>query len=158
MPYIIDGHNLIPHVPGIDLRDIDDELRLVEVLQSFARRVGKDIEVYFDGASSSGSQPSVRGRVRAIFVARGRSADQAIAQRLRRLGGEAKNWQVVSSDHEVQRSAAEAGAGWIDSPSFARDLEVSANVLPADGADPEITPDEVQEWLDRFKKKDRPDS
>ena len=28
MPYIIDGHNLIPNVPGLDLNKIDDEIQL----------------------------------------------------------------------------------------------------------------------------------
>ena len=30
MPYIIDGHNLIPKIPGIDLQDLDDEQKLID--------------------------------------------------------------------------------------------------------------------------------
>ncbi|MBP1702274.1 MAG: hypothetical protein H6Q38_1381, partial [Chloroflexi bacterium] len=37
MPYIVDGHNLIPKIPGLSLRAIDDEMQLIELLQEFCR-------------------------------------------------------------------------------------------------------------------------
>jgi hypothetical protein len=37
MPYLIDGHNLIGRFPGISLEDPEDERKLLEVLEIFAR-------------------------------------------------------------------------------------------------------------------------
>ena len=37
MPYLIDGHNLIPKVRGLSLQSMDDEMELVELLQEFCR-------------------------------------------------------------------------------------------------------------------------
>jgi hypothetical protein len=45
MPYIVDGHNLIPKVPGLNLQDMEDELQLVELLQ-------EDSPVYPPGEDS----------------------------------------------------------------------------------------------------------
>ena len=50
MPFIVDGHNLIPKVPGLNLQDMEDELQLVELLQEFCRINRKQVEVYFDNA------------------------------------------------------------------------------------------------------------
>ena len=44
MPYIIDGHNLIPHV-GLRLNALDDEMALVEMLREFCRVKKKRVEV-----------------------------------------------------------------------------------------------------------------
>ena len=49
MPYIVDGHNLIPHV-GLRLNAEDDEMALVEMLREFCRVKKTRIEIYFDGA------------------------------------------------------------------------------------------------------------
>ena len=35
MSYLIDGHNLIPKIPGLTLRQMDDENELIEILQRF---------------------------------------------------------------------------------------------------------------------------
>ena len=37
MPYLIDGHNLIPKVAGLSLKAVDDEMQLIELLQEFCR-------------------------------------------------------------------------------------------------------------------------
>jgi len=37
MEWIIDGHNLIPHVRGLSLADLDDEQALIELLIQFCR-------------------------------------------------------------------------------------------------------------------------
>ena len=50
MPYLIDGHNLIPKIPGLSLEMLDDEDRLIELLQEFARVRRQRIEVFFDQA------------------------------------------------------------------------------------------------------------
>ncbi len=49
MPYLIDGHNLIPKL-GLRLDLLDDELELLVRLQEFCRLRRAQVEVYFDGA------------------------------------------------------------------------------------------------------------
>ncbi|MBK5109002.1 MAG: NYN domain-containing protein, partial [Anaerolineales bacterium] len=105
MPYIIDGHNLIPKVPGLSLEDMDDEQQLVKLLQDFCRVKQKKVEVFFDNAPAGSSGARTFGCVVARFIRQGRTADQAILEKLRRLEGDARNWTVVSSDREVRNSA-----------------------------------------------------
>src|SRR5512135_628624 len=118
MPYLIDGHNLIPK-SGIRLDSVDDEMELVNALQEFARLERRDVEVYFDGAPPGSAGSRRFGRVNAHFVRLGSTADSAIRTHLKRLGGAARNWIVVSSDHEVQGAARAAHARSLPSEKFA---------------------------------------
>jgi phosphoglycerate dehydrogenase-like enzyme len=86
MAYLIDGHNLIPHVRGLSLSDLDDEAALIELLKQFGQQRQKNIEVYFDGAPPGFARQRRFGRVTAHFVPRASSADAAIEQRLVALG------------------------------------------------------------------------
>ena len=51
MPYLIDGHNLIPKF-GLRLDSVNDEMELVSILQEFARLKRQKVEVYFDERQS----------------------------------------------------------------------------------------------------------
>jgi predicted RNA-binding protein with PIN domain len=95
MRYLIDGHNLIPKLPGLSLNAIDDELRLVELLQEYCRRSRNGVEVYFDNAPPGQAGTRRYGTVSAHFIPRGRTADDAIRLRLGRLGRSGKNWTVA---------------------------------------------------------------
>ena len=152
MPYIIDGHNLIPWVPGLSLDEIDDEIRLVELLQEFCRRERKRVEVYFDRAAPGGSRLRKFGNVTARFVRHGRTADEAISEKLRRLAGEARNYTVVSSDHSVQAAARAARARVLTSADFVgillADNTESSN--ESESANKKLSQSEVDEWLDIF--------
>ncbi len=105
MPYLIDGHNLIPKIPGLSLQAEDDEQQLITLLLEFCRLQRKQVEVYFDNAPPGGVRARNFGNVIARFVRQGSTADQAIRQRLERLGRAARNWTVVSSDLAVQTEA-----------------------------------------------------
>ena len=72
MPYIIDGHNLIPKIPGLSLQEMDDEQHLLEMLQEFCRRQRKQVEVFFDNAPPGGVRARNLGLVTARFVRQGR--------------------------------------------------------------------------------------
>ncbi|MFN2159970.1 MAG: NYN domain-containing protein [Anaerolineales bacterium] len=152
MPFIIDGHNLIPWVPGLSLDEIDDEIRLVELLQEFCRRERKRVEVYFDRAAPGGSRLRKFGNVTARFVRHGRTADEAISEKLRRLAGEARNYTVVSSDHSVQAAARAARARVLTSADFVgillADNTESSN--ESESANKKLSQSEVDEWLDIF--------
>ena len=153
MPYLIDGHNLIPKIPGMGLGAVDDETQLIEMLQEFCRRRRKKAEVYFDNAPAG--QPRARnyGLVIARFARAGVSADELIQAHLQRLGRGARNWTVVSSDHQVQASAHAVRAQSLSSEAFAREMLTSLREPPSEpeaegGA--EISPDELDDWLALF--------
>src|SRR5512138_2635860 len=97
MPYLIDGHNLIPKI-GLHLDSPDDEMELVSLLQDFARLKRQQVDVYFDGAPIGQAGTRKLGSVRAHFIKLGHTADNAIRVHLNRLAGDVKNWTVVSSD------------------------------------------------------------
>src|SRR4026207_107874 len=99
MPYLIDGHNLIPKL-GLRLDSMDDEMELIPFLQEFCRRERKQVDVYFDGAPPAQAGTRKLGAVTAHFVRLGTTADDAIRTRLKTLGKSAKNWVVVSSDRQ----------------------------------------------------------
>ncbi len=50
MLILIDGHNLIPKIPGMSLADLDDENQLIPLLQTYCRKRRNTVEVYFDRA------------------------------------------------------------------------------------------------------------
>ncbi len=156
MPYIIDGHNLIPKIPGLSLRAIDDEVRLIELLQDFCRVQRKPLEVYFDNAPAGQSVTRRYGQITAHFVRQGTTADAAIRRRLANLGKAAANWTVISSDLEVQAAARSARAQAMSAESFARLLMQSLE-HPTFGVEErpagEMSAEEVDEWLKLFSQK-----
>lgn len=153
MPYLVDGHNLIPKVAGLSLADFDDEQRLIEMLQEFCRIQRKEIEVFFDNAPPGGMTVRNLGRVTARFIRQGITADQAIVRRLNALKRAARNWTVVSSDHAVQREARNHGARILTSEEFnamlRRTLDESARD-PGSQTDADLPPEELDEWLGLF--------
>src|SRR5512145_1541175 len=104
MPYLIDGHNLIPNL-GLRLDSVDDEMELIAILQEFCRLERKQAEVFFDGAPAPQAGTRKLGAVTAHFVRLGATADNAICDRLKTLRKSARNWTVVSSDRQVQAEA-----------------------------------------------------
>ncbi len=158
MPYLVDGHNLIPK-SGIRLEAADDELELITALQDFARRERAQIDVYFDGAPPGYAGSRRFGKITAHFVRLGSSADAAIKARLERLGSSARNWTVVSSDHQVQDAARRAHARSLRSEEFALRLrEVAAKAAGTEGdearAGRKLSRQEIQEWLKIFKREE----
>jgi predicted RNA-binding protein with PIN domain len=155
MPYLIDGHNLIPKL-GLRLDSLDDEMDLVARLQEFCRLSRAQVEVYFDGAPPG--QPSTRkaGMVTAHFVRKGSSADGAIENRLLKMKRSARNWTVVSSDQRVQRAAGAAQAGTMSSEEFTREIaKAQSAFMSKSRSETELSPGEVDEWLKTFEKRGR---
>ncbi|MFN2196437.1 MAG: NYN domain-containing protein [Anaerolineales bacterium] len=152
MSYIIDGHNLIPKIPGLQLRDPEDEIKLIKILQAFCQRRRKQVEVYFDQAPPGSTGTRKFGMVTAVFVRQGSTADQAIESRLHRLGRRARDFTVVSSDRQVASAARSLHAAIISSTEFARELFPTEAESPLESEKPaaELGPEEVDEWLDLF--------
>jgi predicted RNA-binding protein with PIN domain len=154
MPYLIDGHNLIPKL-GLKLSDADDELELARTLQEFARLRRQQIEVYFDGAPPASARTGKVGTVTLHFISSGSSADSAIRARLNNMAKSAKNWTVVSSDREVQNSAKVNGAKVISSEEFVELLrETLHKSVKTNVDDKKLSKTEVEEWLKLFEGDD----
>jgi predicted RNA-binding protein with PIN domain len=154
MPYIIDGHNLIPKL-GLRLDSFDDEMDLIARLQEFCRIRRAKVDVYFDGAPPGQSGVRSAGAVTAHFVRQGSTADAAIEVRLEAMGRSAKNWTVVSSDHRVQRAAQSVHASVISSDEFARQVAAAQTQrMTKSKGEANLSSDEVEEWLNVFKKWD----
>jgi predicted RNA-binding protein with PIN domain len=145
MPYLIDGHNLIPKL-GLRLDSMDDELELIAILQEYCRLERRQVEVYFDGAPTAQAGTRKYGAVTAYFVPLQTTADNAIRNRLKKMGKSAKNWIVVSSDHRVQLEARTVQAEAISSDAFAAR---SSTPKPADNS--KLTSQEVEDWLKLFE-------
>ena len=153
MPYLIDGHNLIPKF-GLTLDDPQDEIKLIERLQVFCRLRQTQVEIYFDGGVTG--QPAVRnyGSVKAHFVRNRKvanEADAAIEKRLAKLGRTARNWSVVSSDRRVQAAAKEVHARVISSDEFTS-LVAEAQTAQSmqKKTDADLSPEDVSDWMDIF--------
>lgn len=153
MPFLIDGHNLIPKL-GLRLEDPDDELELIRLLQDFARIRRQPVEVYFDGAPAGQAGERKFGSVKAHFVRRGRTADAAIRARLEALAGSAKNWVVVSSDREVQSAARMNRARLTASEEFVKLLREALTGSAPSTEDKKLSAGEVEEWLNIFGKRE----
>lgn len=157
MRYLVDGHNLIPKLPGGSLRILDDEERLILLLQDFCRVERSSLEVYFDGAPAGYSGARSYGVIRAHFVQKGMTADQAILSRLRTLGASAKNWTVVTSDRQVIVGAKELHAQVATSEQFAQ-MMLDAQFKVAElhkNSDKPVSKKDIEEGLSWFGGKDK---
>jgi predicted RNA-binding protein with PIN domain len=151
MPYLIDGHNLIPKL-GLRLDFIDDEMALIRRLQEFCRLRRVQVEVFFDGAPPGKASTIKSGSITAHFIQKGSSADAAIEFRLSQLGKAAKNWTVVSSDNRLLRSAGAVHARALSSEEFSREMIKSREEQKEESDGSKVlSPDEVNEWLKIFK-------
>jgi len=91
--------------------------------------------------------------VRAHFVRQGTTADQAMIKHLSRIGKEAKNWTVVTSDREILVEAKSAHSQILRSSQFAAQLKSVKSRISSDadkGDAPEVPEGEVDYWLDQF--------
>lgn len=160
MPFLIDGHNLIPKL-GLDINSFDDEDELVMRLNEYCRLSRKgNIEVYFDNAPPGVPESRKVGLVTAHFVRRPLIADEAIRLRLKKFGRAARNWSVVSSDRRVQAEARAAGATVISSDEFAATVIDTLRVGPPPQAHPQpgakpggMSERELNEWLALFNER-----
>jgi uncharacterized protein len=153
MVLIIDGHNLIPHLPGVNLSDPDDEVKLVQLLQDYCRLRRKRAEVFFDRAPVGMAGVQQYGLVRAHFVREGITADAAIMAYLKKLGKRAKNSTVVSSDRQVLAAARGVQAAMMRSEDFAAAwAQLAADEPELDPRDRLLGDEEVADWEKFFQR------
>ena len=152
MPYIIDGHNLIPHIPGLNLSNLDDEDSLISLLQVFSRETRKKVEVFFDRANPGHAGTYSRGTIVAHFIHRGQTADMAIITRLKKIGKAAPNWIVVTSDNQILGEARSMHFRCLTSQEFSNEMISLQNEIPTNpNPDDKILKNkEIEEWLKIF--------
>ena len=157
MRWLIDGHNLIGQMPNLRLDDPNDEEKLLVYLRRFRAKTGHHVAVIFDaGQSYQPAQTQKRGGITVQFAPHGKTADQIIMRRLRRV----KNPQevgLVSSDRTVQQAARQARVRVVPADEFAQQLLQSTGTTgPTDDegsqADVQLSSAEVEEWLTIFEQ------
>lgn len=156
LTYIIDGHNLIPKIPGIRLADEDDENQLIELLQEYCRLTRHNVEVFFDGAPPAARSKAGGGLVHVHFIQKGITADSAIIQFVSSKGKGARNLIVVSSDHRVQNETRIFGSSILSSEQFSTELvqALSRKAEKSKKEPPPMSEHEIKQWLSLFDKKD----
>lgn len=152
MNYVIDGHNLIPKIRGMSLRQMDDEMMLINLLQEFCRVKQKNADVFFDDAPAGMEKKRRFGRVTAHFVPVRSTADDAIQRFLQNMGRDARNVILVSSDHMVQIEGKRSGAQVITSEVFAVQMLEAGMSKSADGREKAMGEAELQDWMRLFEQ------
>lgn len=156
MNLVIDGHNLIPKIPGMSLKDLDDEPKLIALVQEYCRLKHTTAELFFDGALPGFSSGIKGGLVHIHAVRKGTAADEAILNFLTQKGKAARNFTLISSDHHVQTQGRNLGATILTSDQFAHDL-VNTLSQPEKKSSGDLKPlsqTEINEWLELFNSKD----
>lgn len=158
MLLLIDGHNLVPKIAGMSLRDLDDEMNLIELLQDYARRRRRKLEVFFDNPPTGWPRIRKIGMIMVRFTRPGSNADEEIRRRLIELGKESRNCLVVSSDSRVQGYGREVRAQVMSSETFAQ--EIANSMVASMDADKEkgeshLSESEMEDWLRLFTEKEK---
>ncbi|MEA4812417.1 MAG: NYN domain-containing protein [Anaerolineaceae bacterium] len=146
MQYLIDGHNLIPKMPGLSLSDPEDEENLIQALSSWAKTGRHKMVVFFDRAPLGRSGTRKAHAISAVFVPAGKTADSAIMDALSRLKGNAKNVTVVSSDRMIQAAARAVHAAILRSEDFSKMVAESRTAQVSAQEPAALTSDEIKEW------------
>lgn len=153
MPILIDGHNLIGQLPGIDLADPDDEAQLVLLLRRYAaRRRGRRLIVVFDRGSYGPPQQLNGYGVEAHFARSPADADSELIKRIRAIKRR-DEWLVVSSDRAVVGEARALGIPVVSAQEFAHRLmalDMPRTALPDTHSERLISAAEVEEWMRFF--------
>jgi hypothetical protein len=137
MTLLIDGHNLIGVMPGIDLADADDEWQLVQRLRPYAAARRQTMTVVFDSGLGPAPQWQLSGGgVTVRFAPSGVEADAVILHLLRASPQPAKV-TVITNDQGLAGRVRAAGGQVRSATQFAAQLSPTrtaaarpAEVLP----------------------------
>ena len=157
MNYLIDGHNLIARTPGLSLADPHDEAKLTQLLKRWALAdARRKVTVIFDGGLPAGEARHLSGAgVKAIFAPGNTTADALLIRRIEQIKNPAE-FTVVSSDGAVAGAAQRRRVAVQRSEAFAtamledRHFTGKANKPAAERPEPDMSPNELQEWLTLF--------
>lgn len=160
MNYLIDGHNLIGKIEDIKLSDPDDEAKLVLRLITWAA-VGKNrrVVVVFDGGIHGTNWSNFKSeRVRAVFVPRGRTADDWLINFMRHeVKKNVREFHLVTSDLQIIKQAENRRIAHTKSEDFAEVLADERKSLSDIGQErpnpldrPVMEAHQVDAWMQLF--------
>lgn len=155
MPYLIDGNNLIGHIPSLELSDPRSKGRLVAQLWIFQEVKNTKIILVFDGPPD----PDLYGEkfqskaFSVIWPDREESGDTVI-KRLIEKQTDLRHFSVVSSDREIKAFARTNKAQVLDCREFHKLLKAALkeykNAKSMSKEDATPSPLEVDHWLEIF--------
>ncbi len=158
MPYLIDGNNLIGHIPDMDLGDRSSRFHLIARLVQFQKIRNTRVIVVFDGPpdelldNPGTSSPPVS----VFFPEAGRRADtviEAIIQQQTDL----RRFYVVSSDREIRDFTRRLGAKSLDCAEFNKRIKEAQKKYREKAAlekpNKDLSPLEVRQWGEVFTSK-----
>jgi predicted RNA-binding protein with PIN domain len=158
MPYLIDGNNLIGHLPFLEIKSPESRLELISRLIIFQKVKNTRVMVVFDGPPDPNiSEEDFKGMSFYVYYPDfGQNADTVIKKIISKET-DLRQFFVVSSDREIKFFAKSKGAKSINCQEFNRQLkkalkkykknmEMEKNVeLPS--------PLEVKLWSKLFERK-----
>lgn len=152
---IIDGHNLVPKIPGFSLSDPDDEVKLTALLQEYGRLTRSQIELFFDNAPPGKAGKRGSGLLHLHYVKQGVSADDAIIAYMRNCCQKSADVLLVTSDRRIQAEAKAIRISFINSEVFSNEIKMALSSPQAINKEKDKmpSPDEVEEWLNLFTNK-----
>jgi predicted RNA-binding protein with PIN domain len=159
MPYLIDGNNLIGHMPNLALSDPESKQRLAARLMIFQAVKKTKIILVFDGPPD----PALIGKnfrrkeFAVCWPDLEESADTLIEQQINKQT-DYRHFYVVSSDREIQAFARTNGAKILDCGEFHKLLKSALKEFKESQAlnkkDSNLSPLEVDQWLEIFGTSD----
>lgn len=158
MPYLIDGNNVIGHIPDLDLGDRSSRFQLISRLVRFQKIHNTRVIVVFDGPpddhlENSGNPPAP---VSVYFPEAGQSAD-AIIEAIILQQTDRRRFFVVSSDREIRDFARRQGARSVGCAEFYKKMKKAQNeyrdLAELEKQNEELSPLEVRQWGEVFKLK-----
>ena len=158
MPYLIDGNNLIGHIPDLSLADGKSRSLLVSRLRRFRKVKNTRLFLVFDGPPQSrlDADRHSGGLLSIIHPEPGMSADSRIEEIIK-AQTDLRRFFVVSSDREIRHFARKHGAKSITCAQFHRELKAALREHREESEleknDETPTPLEVRQWGEVFDNK-----
>ena len=158
MAYLIDGNNLIGHIPHLILGDPESRHQLISKLLVFQKVSLTRIILVFDGPPDFSLQDRVlsASRFSVHFPAFEQNADSVIKEILSKQT-DLRQFYLVSSDRELIKYARSKKANPINRKNFNRKLNEAKKVYKKtaemEKTSPLPTPFEVKHWTTIFRRK-----
>ena len=159
MPYLIDGSNLIGHIPTLDLFDPKSKHRLVWQLSVFQAVKKTTIILVFDGPPDPElfGEKFRRKEFSLLWPEPEESADTVIKQMIEKQT-DIRHFYVVSSDREIKNYARENKAKVLDCGEFHKLLKAALKEYKESRSmnkeDVRLSPLEMDHWLTIFGASD----
>ncbi len=159
MAYLIDGNNLIGHLPYLELSDPRSKHRLVAELSIFQRVKRTKIILVFDGFSGHElfDEKFSTKKFLILYPDREQTADTLIKDWIEKRT-DSRHLYVVSSDGEIKKSARMNGAKTLTCEEFnkrlKKALKKNKDVKAMNKVETRLTPLEVDHWLEIFSESD----